>query len=246
MGTWGTALYSDDLAADLRGEFRDLIGEGLNPTAAVNRLKAEYKSSLKDTDEAPVFWLAIADTGWRLGRLDEEARQNALRVIESGKDLARWETSEDRGKRQRVLDKLHAQLLSPTPQPKHIRKPIKAANDWERGEIIGFKLLSGRWVLLRVIGYHEDKGGRSAVCELLDWIADSLPPIPDIGELSVRREASPRGISQFLFQEPRTKRDRIRIVRTGVVSTPAQKCGGYAAFVWPFVDRLFHQVFNLE
>lgn len=82
------------------------------------------------------------------------------------KDLARWETSEDRGKRQRVLDKLHAQLLSPTPQPKHIRKPLKAANDWSRGEIIGFKLLSGRWVLLRVIGHHEDKGGRSAVCEL--------------------------------------------------------------------------------
>lgn len=246
MGTWGTALYSDDLAADLRGDFRDLIGEGLSPTAVINRLKKEYKSSLSDPDEAPVFWLAVADTGWRLGRLDEEVRQNALRVIGSDQDLARWETSPDRAKRQRVLAKLHAQLLSPPPPPKHIARPVKSASAWQLGEIIGFQLLSGRWVLLRVIGHNEDKGGRSAVCELLDWTAESLPSIPDVDALLVRQEAGPRGISQFLFQEPRTKRDRMRVVRTGVVSTPAQKCGGYTAFVWPFVDRLFHDVFNLE
>ncbi len=38
-GNRGTALYSDDLAADLRGEFRDLIGEGLSSTEAVDRLR---------------------------------------------------------------------------------------------------------------------------------------------------------------------------------------------------------------
>ena len=36
MGTWGTGLFSDDLAADVRDEFRDLIGEGLTTEAAVN------------------------------------------------------------------------------------------------------------------------------------------------------------------------------------------------------------------
>jgi hypothetical protein len=246
MGTWGTALYSDDLAADLRREFRDLVGQGLSPSAVVNRLKTEYKSSLSDPDEGPVFWLAVADTGWRLGRLDDDARQNALRVIEADQDLARWETSTDRATRQRVLARLRAQLLSPPPAPKHIARPFRSTNDWQLGEIIGFQLLSGRWVLLRVVGHHQDKGGRAAVCELLDWTAESLPSTPDVDALSIRREAGPRGISQFLFPEARTKRDRIRIVRTGVVSRPAQKCGGYTAFVWPFVDRLFQEVFNLE
>ena len=118
MGTWGTALYSDDLAADLRGEFRDLIGEGLSSTDAVDRLRTEYSSSLSDPDEAPVFWLALADTGWRLGRLDEQVLQNALRVITSGQDLARWETSRDRTKREQVLAKLQRQLQSPPPTPK--------------------------------------------------------------------------------------------------------------------------------
>jgi len=106
MGTWGTALFSDDLAADLRGEFRELIGEGLTTEAAVNRLKTEYKSSLRDPDEESVFWLALADEGWRLGRLDDKVLENALRVIESGQDLARWVNAPDRRKREQVLAKL--------------------------------------------------------------------------------------------------------------------------------------------
>src|SRR5688500_12932115 len=105
MGTWGTALFSDDLAADIRGEFRDLIGEGLTTDAAVKRLTTEYKSSLRDPDEESVFWLALADTGWRLGRLDDNVLQNALRVIDSGQDLARWEDA-DRRKREQVFAKL--------------------------------------------------------------------------------------------------------------------------------------------
>lgn len=246
MGIWGTALYSDDLASDLRGEFRDLIGEGLSPTDAVNRLSTEYSSSLHDPDEAPVFWLALADTGWRLGRLDEQVRQNALDVINSGQDLARWENSRDRNKRDQVLAKLQTLLLSPPPPPKRIAKRVKSANDWQVGEILGFQLTSERWVLLRVIGHHEDRGGRSAVCELLNWIGESLPSRSEIERLPIRRETGPRGISQFLFQDPRTKRERSRVLRTGMISRPAQRCSSYSAFVWPYIDQQFRRVFELE
>lgn len=245
MGTWGTALFSDDLAADLRGEFRDLIGEGLTTSAAIARLKTEYKSSLRDPDEAPVFWLALAAAGWRLGRLDDEVRQNALRIIESGVDLARWESSAERLKREQVLAKLRAQLELPPPPPKHIPRAFKATNDWKVGEIIGLRLLSGQWVLLRVIGHHEDRGGRLAVCELLNWTGSSITELPPIKSLSIRKEVAPRGISQFLFQEPRLKKDHTRVVRLGIRSTPAQRCGGYYGFVWP-VDRQFREVFGLE
>src|SRR5262249_47710628 len=68
VGTWGTALYSDDLASDLRNDFRGLIGQGLSSNEALDRLSSEYSSLLADADSAPVFWLAVADTAWRLGR----------------------------------------------------------------------------------------------------------------------------------------------------------------------------------
>jgi len=52
--TSGPALYTDDLAADLRGELRDLIGNGLTGDAALRKLESEYASSLRDPDEEPV------------------------------------------------------------------------------------------------------------------------------------------------------------------------------------------------
>jgi hypothetical protein len=87
MGTWGVALFSDDLAADLRGDFRELIGEGLTATQAVDKLIDEYSASLDDEDEMPVFWLAIAAVQWQLGRVEERTKQNALQVIDEGRDL---------------------------------------------------------------------------------------------------------------------------------------------------------------
>ena len=105
MGTWGTALYSDDLAADLRGDFTDAAGDGLSAAAIVDRLTQEYAASVADADEGPVFWLAVADMGWRLGRLDERARLEALAAIDSGRDLARWDEPRDRVKRAAVLDR---------------------------------------------------------------------------------------------------------------------------------------------
>lgn len=246
MGTWGTGLFSDDLASDVRERFRDFIGEGLTTEAAVSRLLREYKSSLRDPDEEPVFWLALADTAWRLGRLEEAILKHALRVIDSGQDLARWEDVTDRKRREKVLAKLRTKLQSRPPAPKRVAKPVKSANEWSIGEVIGFRLLSGCWVLLRVIGHHEDRGGKSAVCELLNWTGESLNSLPPIDQIPIRREAGPRQTSQFLFQEPRSKRDQLRVVRTGIVSKCAQRPDGYTAFVWPFVDRLFRDVFELE
>lgn len=38
MGGWGVAIFSDDLAADLKGDFTDLIGDGLSTASAVEKL----------------------------------------------------------------------------------------------------------------------------------------------------------------------------------------------------------------
>ena len=87
MGTWGVAVFSDDLAADLRDEFRDLIGEGLSSTEAVDKLLGEYASSLEDDNEKSVFWIALAAAQWKLGRLEERTKKEALSLIATGEDL---------------------------------------------------------------------------------------------------------------------------------------------------------------
>jgi hypothetical protein len=129
MGVWGTAIFSDDLAADLRNDFRALIGEGMSSAQAIDRLLAEYASSLEDNEEASVFWIALAAIQWKLGRLEDRTKREALHIIESGRDLERWENPRHRNKRSAVLEKLRKELLSENqPEPKRVLRTIKETN----------------------------------------------------------------------------------------------------------------------
>jgi hypothetical protein len=111
---------------------------------------------------------------------------------------------------------------------------------------VGFQLKSGRWCLLRVIGHHKDKGGRHAVCELLDWVGQDFPSAEQVAELPIKREANLRGISQFGFQDPIKSKDQARVKRLGLHSRPAQTCDGYTFLVWPYVDKLLKELFGVE
>jgi len=247
MGTWGVAVFSDDLAADVRADFRDLIGEGLSSTQAVEKLLAMHASSLKDDDESAVFWISLALSQWKLGRLEERTKQEALRTIESGQDLSRWDTPRDRQKRAAVLDKLRTQLLSIEPPPKRVPQTIKAANNWQVGEVVGLRLQSGNWTLIRAIGHHSDKGGRFAVCELLDWIGKELPPENAVSEMSIKLPPAPHtAVAQFMLEEPRKKQDQARLLRLGIMSTPTLKPGGFLVVVWPKLDRILEEWFGIK
>ncbi len=246
MGAWGTALFSDDLAADLRGEFRDLIGDGCNATQAVEKLKAEYPESLDDPDESPVFWLAIAAVQWELGHIDPTTQRTAIEILERGDDLTRWDDPKDRKKREKVLFELREKLESPPPKPKRVPKNIKEANSWEIGEVVGFRLLSGKWTLFRTIGHHEDKGGKFAVCEILNWSGEQFPGKPEIDRFEMRPSTQSFQQPQFMLAQPKSKKDQERIVRLAIVSRPAQKCGGYAVWPWKYADQLLKSQFGLE
>ena len=55
MGAWGTAIFSDDTAADTRDAFTDFIADGLTPPQATDRLIRESADILEDKDDAGVF-----------------------------------------------------------------------------------------------------------------------------------------------------------------------------------------------
>ena len=167
-------------------------------------------------------------------------------MIDSGCDLNRWDDPKLRKKRAAVLDKVRQQLLSPQPSAKRVPRTIKETNDWSIGEVIGLRLLSGSWTLMRVIGHHEDKGCRYAICELLDWVGEEFPSAKMIYGLRVKIGAGVRETSQFMFQQPRKKRHVARVERLGIDSAPSQLPGGYSVLVWPYVDKLLDKLFGLR
>jgi hypothetical protein len=122
MGTWGTGIFSDDNAADLREDYRDLIGDGLSSPEATDRLLAEWGSSIsREPEYAATFWLALAVTQWKCGRLEDRVKAKALAAIDDGSALRPWLAGKFERKRKSVLDAVRQQIESP--QPPHARSP---------------------------------------------------------------------------------------------------------------------------
>ena len=221
MGAWGTAVFSDDFACDVKDQFRDFLAETDDTSEAIIKMKDLHAESLEDSDDGPVFWIALAATAWKLGRLDESTKQQALTVIESGADLQRWEDDPNLKKRRgKVLERLAQQLQTVQRQPVKIRKRWTAENDWHLGEVLGLKLSSDNWTLIHVTGHHVDRGGRLAVCQLLNWYGSSKPGEPEIvNSLDVVAAKSAMTSSEFILEEPRKKEDLKRIGRWGLFRT---------------------------
>jgi hypothetical protein len=246
MGVWGTALFSDDTASGVRESYIDFIGDGLTGPEATQALLREWSASLNDPDQAPVFWLALAATQWRCGRLESHVLQQALHVIDSGSDLLRWKSgSKDFKKRTAVLENLRAQLTSPQRSEKRISKRFRDTNEWRVGDLVAYRMQSGRFVVLRTIGHHTDKGGTGPICELLHWSGEQIPQ--SFQSFDIRRSRGARPVTQFLIGRTRAKErpdDRLQVL--GVNLTPAQKPGGFMVTLWRWFDKTLKEQFDLE
>jgi hypothetical protein len=189
MGAWGTGIFSDDLACDIRAEFRELIGEGVDTAEVTRKIIAKYKETIDDPDEGPLFWLALAATQSRCGRLIADVRKRAIRVIDAGKNLETWKENgdpKDLKKRQQVLLKLRAELVGAQRQPTKIRKEFHDRTEWNVGYAISYRLLSGKLVIMRVIGLEDNKS-LIPIVELCDWIGDTVPDRKAIERLPRRQ-----------------------------------------------------------
>ncbi len=220
MGTWGTAIFSDDLAADIRDSFVDLVAEGLSPADATQRMVGELKDILAAEDDAIVFWLALAATQWKLGRLLEDVRERAIQIIDSGEELRRWEGSYIK-QRQKHLAKLRAQLLTPPPTPRKIKPFPKSSTDLRVGDIVVFRLDEHTSVLLCVLHLWGDRGGGYANICLLGL--DKAQPFVK-REIVLAETLGPH--YTMLSHEPA---DRISILARGV-RVPAQEPQSFRAW----------------
>ena len=249
MGAWGVALFSDDSACDVRDSYRELVGDGLTGPEATQALLREWSGSFNDADEASVFWLALAATQWRCGRLESHVLQQALTVIDSGSNLARWESdSKQLEKRKAVLNALRTQLTSPQPPERRIPKRFRDTNEWSVGDLVAYRLRSGRFVLLRTIGHHKDKGGTAPICELLDWSGEQIPhSFEGLGSLGICKSRGARPITQFMIGRTSTKeRPDGRLQVLGANMTPTQRPGGFTVLLWRGFDKALEERFGLE
>jgi hypothetical protein len=186
VGSWGTAIFSNDTAADVRAEFRELIAQGLAAEQATARLVELYGVG-NDADVDNDFWLALAASQHALGRRTSEAVSQARRVIDDPDEIARWRPG-DQLMRRTALDRLRRQLDSPPPPARSVRRSRKVDTSLRAGQHVVVEIGHGLApVLLRVVYVNTDKGGRYPVAVALRWQgseqelhrAHRLDPLPD-------------------------------------------------------------------
>lgn len=182
MGAWGTGLYSDDFALDVKSELIDQLKFGVHYREAFEKLKEDYVDTAEyDDPDIPVFWFVCADVLWKYGRLDDDIRQTALSYIDNGGDLQRWADESEflMKKRKAVLEKLRQKLMSPQPEAKPIRPYRFFRCDWNVGDVFAMKLqgeeaqnegLTGTYLIFQVAGKY-------LFCETYDKTVGHLLPI---------------------------------------------------------------------
>jgi hypothetical protein len=258
MGIWGTALFSDDTACDLRDEYTDHLGDGLSGVEATDRLLAAWLESLDDSDEGPVVWLSLAATQWKLGRLEPRVLARALEVIDGGTDLDRWQHSPgDAGKRRKVLESLRRQLESPMPLPRKVFRRFRSSCDWQVGEVVAYRIVSEKQVLFRVTGHHTDRGGTDPIVGILSWNGKTVPDLSEISELTFLTSAD--GATQFHLAAASLREFPVkRLTRLGLLSQPSQSpfimipefpsvhgCRSTCLLLWRHVEQYLSENFDI-
>lgn len=138
MGTWGTAIFSDDLAADVRSDWRDAIARGASPEQATQELLVKHGGSITDQDDGPKFWFALAASQAATGRLLPDVRDRALALIDDGGDIESFasESAKLGHQREAVLAKLAATLRGPQRSPTRIVQPKAQPSPVSVGDLV--------------------------------------------------------------------------------------------------------------
>ena len=175
MGVWGTDLFSDDLACDIRDHYRELLEDGIEDGAATRVILEKFRAYLEESEGIAV--LAFAVTQSKLGRLDPDIRARALAVLDGGADLDVWERENPKllSKRRAVLEKARAQLTGPQPPRRRLRPPKGTISGLAAGDVLALALPQGV-ALLRVVHIRSHRLGETPVLEELDFKGVDVPP----------------------------------------------------------------------
>ena len=205
MGTWNAGLFCNDTACDVKDSYIEFLEQQLSNDEAYQKILEEY-DELFGTDEEDVFWYALADTQWNVGRLMPEVKEMALKQMEQNdcmnrfeenpKYIARWE---------RVLQKLREKLESPQPPEKRFRKKQEfVTNPWNIGDVYAYQFhtkdaeengLLGKYILFQKLGDVESYDSITySVIQMLDRIFDDIPAIEDIKDIRVLPHTVPPGV----------------------------------------------------
>ena len=76
MSAWGTKIFDNDLALDMKTDFIEMLSINMS----IKEIELNLLSYISNDDEAEVlcpFWTALSDLEWQYGILQEKTKEKA-------------------------------------------------------------------------------------------------------------------------------------------------------------------------
>ena len=190
MGAWGTAIFSDDEACDIRTEYNAMAAYIDDDELILKKLKEYFKVKSELNDMDAVFWYAVAAQQVKYGRLCDEVKEYALECIKRRYTFDGWYNEKDCAKRAAVLGTLKEQLTSQQPLRRKISKPKRFKAIWRQDMDYWFY---GKYILLKIVTVQKNPVSKIMpelacdewmYCSVYDWIGDEIPDINIINDLN--------------------------------------------------------------
>lgn len=200
MGTWSSSLYGNDTTCDVRDAYMSFLKEQLGNDDAYKKTLERFRETING-DEGSLFWFALAETQWKVGRLTADVKEKALYWIEQGGGLELWLENDGKGTGWlKTLEKLKQKLESPMPPEKKIKSPEELdMNPWEIHDVYAYQFhkraseekgIFGKYMLIQKIGHEDywiakDKYTAAMRVQFYDKIFDELPMLDDLQGLRI-------------------------------------------------------------
>ena len=242
MGIWGHKLFEECDFADVKRAFMDHVADGRTPQAATRQMVKDWNLSRLYAEGYAGFWLSLAAVQWEMGRLTPRVLRMAIKIIDSEFGLnAYGEASPQVIKSQRAgYRAIRARLLRNQPPPKKVPGRFYRTTDWEIGDLVSYRCLSGRLIYIRVLGISQDRGGAILDVDICRWRRGTLPSAKAISNKNGLQESPrPDRMSQgrFSLYERRAGElpsDRVSVVGKGfgfpTRTHPLAVFGGWSKF----------------
>ena len=233
MGVFGSGIFADDDALDVRDDYKYFLADAQSDELATDAIARQYGASFDDP-AATGFWLGLAWTQWKIGRLDPRVKAVALRIVDEGLDLKKWDGSPLRRKRAAALAQARIKIESPQPAAKPLPKPLPVQlPGWEFGEVVGVRAPVGRLVLLHMIAYRKcsSYGVRAPVVSILNWTGTEPPTAEELKLLTyINWRGSVRGNHLYNLASPkRSPLPAEKFIHLGIFK-PVTRDEGIAAY----------------
>jgi len=192
MGAWGSGLYSNDTTCDVRDTYKEYLEKQCSNQEAYEKILDGFHEYMGIQDEEPLFWYALAETQWKVGRLMPEVKAKALEWIERGGGMTLWEESKSGSAGwKKTLEKLRSTLESEQPKERKFRRPVVLnKNLWNVGDVYAYQFYTeksqqngtcGKYMLIQKIGEGKWFGGEILMrIHVFDKLYDNLPKLEDL------------------------------------------------------------------